>query len=251
MRLRSLVAAAAALLVAGPAAAQRAKPAKPACGIQFLPLAEGNYWVFEPINQPPAGPPPAKVKIEVVKVEPQGKKAATITLKETYRDVEFEMKATCDAAQLVLPPESFFFAAEPGGVSGMQIEGFEHKGASFPAKGLKPGDQWFEEIRFDVVRVPAEGSNATHDPAKVELERLTTVTRGQQLVDTAFGPFKAQVVEFEIRGRGIIGEKSQEIPVRDKGILWFSKRIGLSRARDVSGREWQLVDTNLVAKNAP
>ncbi len=243
MRLRFALVIAALAVLAVPAAAQKAKRPKPACGIKYLPLVEGNWWTYEPVNQPPAGPPAAQLKVEVVKVETEGK-TTTITMKETYREVEFEMIATCTKAGLVLPPESFFFAGEPGGVSNITIENYTHKGTSFPIK-FKPGDQWFEEFKFDVVRAPAEGVKVVHEPAKVELERLTTVSRGQQIVDTAIQTYRTTPIEFEIRGRGLVGEKSSEIAVRDKGILWFTPLIGLARVREVSAREWQLIDSNL------
>jgi len=238
----------AALLAASPAlSAPKVKAPKPACGIQFLPLAEGSWWVYEPVNQPPGGAPPANVKVEVLSVSTNGADT-TIQLKETYRDNEYEMTATCGKAGLVLPPESFFFAGEPGGLSSMTQDNAEHKGNSYPTRGLKSGDQWFEEYKADITRPPAEGTKAQHEAAKIELERLTTVLPGAQLVDTAIQTYKATPVEFEIRGRALIGEKSQEIPVRDKGAIWFVNKIGVVRAREVSGREWQLVDSSLVAK---
>ena len=243
----SALATAAAVAVAAPASAQKAKRPKPACGIRLLPLAEGNWWSYETVNQPPGGPAPAPVKIEVVKVETSGK-SATITLKESYRGNEYEMTATCSRDGLVLPPASFFFASEPGGIAGMTFTNEQHKGNSYPARGFKSGDQWLEEYKADVTRPAGEGTKAEHAPAKVELERLTTVVPGRALVDTAITTYTATSLEFEILGRGLVGEKSQEIPVRTKGALWFDKKIGIVRAREVTGREWQLVDTNLVAK---
>lgn len=250
MRLRFAIViatlAAAAVAVAVPAAAQKVKRPKPACGIKYLPLVEGNWWTYEPVNQPPAGPPAAQLKVEVLEVETEGK-TTTIVMKETYREVEYEVIATCSAAGLVLPPESFFFAGEPGGVANMTIENFTHKGTSFPIK-LKPGAQWLEEITFDVLRGTTEGVKVEHEPAKVELERLTTVVWGQQMVDTAIQTYRTTPIEFQIVGRGLIGEKSSEIPVRDKGFLWFTPLIGLARVREVSAREWQLIDSNLAPK---
>lgn len=248
MRLRIAIVFATLAVLAAPAAAQKkAKKVKPACGINYLPLAEGNWWTYEPVNQPPAGPPAATLRVEVTKVETEGK-VTTITMKETYRGVDFDVVATCSKDGLILPPESFFFAGEPGGVANMTIENFTHKGISLPIK-LKGGVQLpLEEIKFDVTRVPAAGAKVTHDPAKVELERLVTVASGQQMVDTAIQTYRATPVEFEIRGRGLVGEKSSEIAVRDKGILWFTPLIGLARVREVNSREWQLIDSSLAPK---
>ena len=243
MRLRLALVITALAAFAVPAAAQKVKKPTPACGIKYLPLTEGNWWTYEPVNQPPTGAPAAQLKVEVLKVETEGK-TTTITMKETYREVEFEVVATCSKAGLLLPPESFFFAGEPGGVSNMTIENFTRKGTSFPIT-FKAGDQWFEEFKFDVVRAPSEGVKVEHEPAKVELERLTTVIQGQQMVDTAIQSYRTTPIEFEIRGRGLVGEKSSEIAVRNKGTLWFSPLIGLARAREVSSREWQLIDSNL------
>jgi hypothetical protein len=190
--------------------------------------------------------PAAPLKVEVMSVDKDGK-SATITLKETYREVEFEMTATCTSAGIVLPAESFFFSGEPGGVSNMTVENLVHKGTSFPAR-LKSGSQWFEEIRFDVKRQATEGTKAVHDDAKVELERLATVAPGQQVVDTGIQTYRSTPIEFEMRGRALIGEKTQEIAVRENGVLWIYGKIGVVRTREVSGVEWQLTDTNLVKK---
>ena len=237
-----------ALLLAAPAHAQKAKPPKPACGISYLPLAEGNWWSYEAVNQPPGGPEAAPVKIEVIKVVSEGG-TDTITLKESYRGTDYEMTATCTkAGGLVLPPDSFFWASEPGGASMMVLENVEHKGSSYPGKGLRSGDQWLEEFKADVVRTAADGSKVVHAPAKIELERLTTVLPGRAIVDTAVKTFTAMSLEFEMLGRGLVDEKSQEIAVRNKGAMWIDTKIGIVRAREISGREWQLLDTNLVQK---
>jgi hypothetical protein len=238
---------AAALTVSAAAHAQKTKKPKPACGIKHLPLAEGTSWVYEPVNQPPGGPPPANLRVEVLKVEKDGANTA-ITIKETYRDNEYEMVATCDKSGIVLPPESFFFAGEPGGTAMLELSNVKHKGSSYPVRGLKSGDQWLEEFKADVKRVIADGAAAEHGDAKVELERLVTVLPGKQVVSTGIQTYKATPVEFEVLGRGLVGEKTQEIPVRDKGAIWFVNKIGVVRAREVSGREWQLIDSTLIAK---
>ncbi len=247
-RFSTAVVLASSLALAGVAVAQKKKgkgagrPA-PACGIDYLPLAEGNSWTYEPINPPP-GFAPANLVVTVTKVE-TADGTTTITMEEKYRDYTSTMTATCDKSGLVVPADSFFFASEPGGALLMTLENAVHKGTSYPAKKLD--GQWFEEVKADVLRAAAPDSKAVHDPAKIEFERLTTVG-GKERVTTGMGVYSTTRLEFEVRGRSIIGEKQQEIPVREKGALWFAPRIGVVKTQEISGRQWQLIDTNLLEK---
>jgi hypothetical protein len=221
------------------------KAAQSACGLSYLPLVEGHSWTYEPVNQPPAGAPPANLIVNVTRVTPGPAGSAEIALEEVYRGQTVPMKATCTTAGLVLPPESFFFMAEPGGAPYLSLSNVEREGVSFPIRGLKAGAQWLEEVRGDVIRPAAEGSNAAHGQGRFELERLATVQSTKEVAETGIGSHDVTRLEIEVLGRGIVGEKSTELTVRNPAQLWFAPRIGVVRARDVAGREWQIIETNV------
>jgi hypothetical protein len=233
----------------GNAHAQRAnqRAQASACGTGYLYLAEGNTWTYQPLGTIPGGPPPSNLTLKVAKIE-TAEGVTSVTLEETYREVTYTHVATCSKDGIVLPPGSFLFAAEPGGATAVRLANIAQQGASYPSgKSVAVGKQWFVEFKADVERTPAEGSNATHPAARVEIERLATVYPTETL-DVPLGRFRATRIGFEIRGRGVVGETNQEIPVGQEGAMWIAPRIGIVRAREVSGRAWELIDTNAMAR---
>jgi len=84
-------------------------------------------------------------------------------------------------------------------------------------------------------------------PAKVEVERHVNV-KGNEKIMIGLGEFNTQVVMFELRGRGVIGEEKSEIPIKRPGQVWLQKGIGYIKIDDAFDKTWELVETNLVAK---
>jgi hypothetical protein len=247
----SVLLAVAGVLVHAPASHAAPKRPAPACGLDFLPLVDGVQWTYELVAPMPLmpgypPPPPSRVVIKVVSVQKNGS-ATEIKLEETYRDVTTAMVATCSAAGLTVPAESFFFAGEPGGALLMEMTGIQHEGASFPpGKQLVAATQTYEKLKAGVTRQPSPGLSPQHADGTVELERLLTVG-GRESVETGMGPYRATVVTIKLQGRGKVGEREQEIPLAE-GAFWFAPKIGIVRVREISGREWQLVDTNALAR---
>lgn len=252
-----------ALLVAGTALAAatadshaqrkpKGKKATPACGLGYLPLSEGATWTYETVNQPP-GIKPAPITVKVAAVTTEGKQTS-ITLEESYRGTTTTTVAVCDADGITFPPDSFFFAGEPGGAMLMELSDVTRSGdPSLPGKkGLVAGEQRFEQVKAKAARSAVEGTGAVHEPASFTVEKLTTIA-AREPVETGLGPYRAVRVSFEFRGRAAITPdtpeaKEQEIQVRTEGAFWFADGLGLVRAREISGREWQLVSSSLLGE---
>jgi hypothetical protein len=72
--------------------------------------------------------------------------------------------------------------------------------------------------------------------------------KGEETIPLDLGAFRAQKIIFELRGRGIVGEETVEIPIRRPGSYWAAKGIGFVRIEDAFDKTWDLTETNLVAK---
>ncbi|HUS63231.1 MAG TPA: hypothetical protein VMZ28_01770 [Kofleriaceae bacterium] len=223
----------------------------PACGIDFLPLAQGRQWTYKffvPENStPPAGqlhiPEPETVTIQVVKVEAQGE-STKITVSESYRKVTVETVLTCDKDRLLIPPDSFFFAGEPGGGIGIQLDKLERKGDSvLLEKGL--GENTFQEFKATAIRKPSDGSGATIPGARLEIERKMTA-KGKDTIETDTGePQKAIRVDIQLTGRAALDvqkDKPFNMPAFDSS-MWFAPGVGVIRVETKAGVGWKLVES--------
>jgi hypothetical protein len=229
---------------AAPAAAAKG----PACGISFLPLVEGNEWTYQffvPENfQMAPGlhiAPIDTLKIKVVKVEPAAD-GTKITVEETYRKVVAQSVLTCNADHLLVAPESFFFAGEPGGGLGIQLDKLQRKGESFLIKtGLK--ESTYEEFKATAVRKPTEGSGAQLAAASLELERKMTV-KGIEPVESGMGQHKAIRVDLQITGRATLEvQKGKPFNMPEVGAtMWFEPGTGIVRVESRLGNGWRLTD---------
>lgn len=257
------VAACGLLALAAPAAAQRAKATPPACGISYLPMVEGNEWIYEPTDSPlpltdeqrealeknklKVTPPPAKLTIKVVSVKTEGG-TTTITLEEAADKVVRTTTLRCDKNQLEVDPQSFFYAAEPGGGVLMELSNVTRTGAAFPgSKGFKRSAESTESLRADITRKATEGSGATLTNGKLALELTLTAGNAEQVAGPA-GKHKGAVrVDVGLAGRVAVGpnlDKEFELPI-SRGVLWFQPGVGLVQATNRDGQWFQLVDLTL------
>lgn len=242
--------------LAGPAAAGR--KSKPACGISYLPLVTGNMWTYEPVDPPvPLSeadnerltkakqmnpPPPKQVVITVLSVEDE-KGGSVITLEEKADTFTRKTVLHCTKKGLDIDPQSFFFAAEPGGGLGMTLTDVQRDGSLPGSSGFRKGKSSTVSIKANLERKAAEGTGAEIKNGKVEIER--TVFPGiTESVSTPAGEFrKAARVEFDLTGRAAVEpniEKFYEIKIDWRGIFWFQNGVGLVQARNRSGIWYQL-----------
>jgi len=235
------------LLSAGAGAKPTKAGAAPAaCNLKGIPLAVGNTWTYRSGAQ--------TVIIKVLEVAPgkdlAGKPATVATLEEALGgDQTIKTAITCTPQMgMQIPLESFFFTGEPGGGIGtvFTITGRE-RATWLPDDQLIEGNGWIETIKADATRTDMGGAGMVHVPAKVEVERHVNV-KGNEKIMIGLGEFNTQVVMFELRGRGVIGEEKSEIPIKRPGQVWLQKGIGYIKIDDAFDKTWELVETNLVAK---
>jgi hypothetical protein len=260
------------------AQAQRKKKGKPACGITYLPLVEGNQWTYGPVQAPTpenedqkkfldglaklAPPHPKEVRITVVSVEKAGG-GAEVTLEEITElygeknekgeqlkgaEIKLETKLRCTAKSLEIDPNSFFFAAESGGGLLMELENVKRTGDPFPGKqGFRRGKKWSSEIKGDVTRHATEGTGATMTSGRVEMEREMTVGP-TELLATPTGTYRADSVWFQMSGRAFVEpdiKTGSEMALGVPGTLWFEKKVGVVQAKNRSGQYFQLTSMKL------
>ena len=258
----SLAAALALALAAGPAEAQKrgrkgqgkkkAGAAAP-CGLDFLPLVEGTEWTYEPFVPESAPdvpglhterPPSLTVKVTAVK---ESGSETHITVEESWRKVAVSTELVCTKDGLRVPPQSFFFAGEPGGGVGMELTDLKSTGGDTYAAGKKGlAGETYVEFKAQAVRTPAEGSGATIPPANLEVERKMVV-RGRETTESSMGEHKAVKVQVQTTGRAALAaqkDKPFNMPAVDS-LLWFAPGVGLVRAETSAGTGWKLTGHKL------
>lgn len=237
-------------MFAGDANAQRGKKSKPACGIKYLPLAEGNSWTYASVDQSPIKrrgikmPPPASFTATVISVKGSSN-SATVTLEESYRDEKKQTTITCDSKGMVVDPQSFFYTGEVGGGIGMTITDIKRSETTWPGRsGFSKGGTWREDIVATVTRAVAPGAKLEkHQAARFEIERTVTV-KGKETATTPMGEFRrAQLVKLDIEGRATgEGEKSVGMPTAEAK-FWFIDKTGVVRVENRFGHIWELTQT--------
>jgi hypothetical protein len=236
----------AALMLAVPASSAFAQ-AKPkvtrACGVSALPLSIGNTWTYEPAAPPAemqlapsaarlAPSQPKKIVIQVTSVETQGD-ITTVTLSEDvgYRTLNTTIK--CGANKFEVDPNSFFFAAEPGGSWGVTLTPIERKGSTFDLKGGRlGGPEWRDDLIATWEQVPTPGSGAKLGKGKLETERAFKMGGDFQL-PTAAGSFVVREVILDITGRVTLdppAEKPFEMPANFRSHFWIADGTGVIQA---------------------
>ncbi|MBI4510092.1 MAG: hypothetical protein HY698_10695 [Deltaproteobacteria bacterium] len=218
-------------LIPRPASAQ-VKTA--ACGLRNLPLAAGNTWTYRSGS--------VDVTIRVLEVtagkDAAGRPVTKISVEEKLHGRTHTTSMSCTTQGLSVPPDSFFFAGEPGGAVGGKFTETAREGVTWPQDAaLAPGISWVEKVKAD--------QSGPHLAAHVEVERHVAV-KGPEQVVSPLGRFTAQRVGFELRGRGVVKDQKQELPVKRPGTFWIARGVGVLRVEDAFDRAWELVGTNLV-----
>jgi hypothetical protein len=268
MRCRFLVPALVALLA--PAAAV-AKP-QSVCGSLMLPLAEGNSWTYERVAAPMPAPPtieriaplsPKSFTISVTSVEKKNNETV-VTLEEklTYDFTKVEDKPiieervvtstiTCGKKKFDISPESFFFAAEPGGFGGFTLDSIERKGTSWQfGKSAFGTDEWRDDLVIKWTRKPAEGSGAKYGGGKLEMERKWTPVVPEQ-IHTKMGSYKAEKLALTTTGRVTLDAPlssdmaPMELPADWINQLWFVEGIGVVQTLNSYAHMYQLVNATV------
>ncbi len=219
-----------------------AKRPPPACGMQNIPLQKGNSWTYH------SGTIDHVITIldVVAAKDKDGKPITSIQVEEANGPRKIAMTWTCTAeAGLTIPPESLLFTGEAGGGVGVTLSNVAVTEATLPPDKLLVQDyQWVHTIKGDATRAPAEGSGATHAPARVEIERHGSVQPAEGIT-TQLGYWQALKITFELRGRGLVGPEKAEIPVKRPGTFWYVKKLGVVKVDDAFDKSWELTVTNL------
>lgn len=230
------------MLVAVPALAKKEKTPKtppPACGLRSIPLALGNVWTYKSGQH--------TVLVRVAEVGPE-KEDGTVEIKmeEKFQDRTLQTTWTCNEKKgVVIAPDSFFFAAEPGGAVASTVTITKRDNVTLQAdKDLEPGGGWVEKVHGELARTDTGGQGATHKPGKWEIERHVSVGNSEQL-ELAIGKANALRITFELRGRGLVENEKFEIPIKRPGALYVMKGLGVVKLEDAFDRDWELVSTTV------
>ena len=244
-----------------------------ACGAKVLPLVEGNEWTYSAVAAPAPptdqikrlSPPQPKMVVITVKSVDSKKGADTVvTLEEKITtDVSKDEKKpqldertltttiTCNAkTKFEISPDSFFFAGEPGGYFGLQIDSTEHKkGTSWQLTNGGIGDkEWREDLAMKWTRVPTPGSDAKLGSGKLELERAYT-PQPQEGVVTKLGSYSAEKLGLITTGRvtldGASDPKPQELPANWLSTMWLANNVGVVQTLNAYSHMYQLTDAKL------
>lgn len=248
----ALAAAVAALPASADAQKKKKKPkVKPACGLKVLPFAEGTEWKYqyfvpEGVQLPPGvrvqDPPELLIKVTKVAKGAGGK--TVIGLEESYRKVVVKTELECDAKGLTVPPDSFFFAGQPGGGLQMKVGKVERKAeTNVFEKGDLKGEA-FEELKTDVTREPSPNSGAVLVPAKVEIERKMTVGAQKETVESGITSHKATRLTIQMTGRATLQstpDKPFNVPTLDVA-MFFEPDVGIVQVRNSQGQGWKLAE---------
>ncbi|HEY5949108.1 MAG TPA: hypothetical protein VIV40_26630 [Kofleriaceae bacterium] len=246
----------------------------PACGAKVLPLVVGNQWTYNSIAAPL--PPPDAIKrlspaqpkaisITVKSVEPKGGETV-VTLEEKMtidrtRDAKkpeveeytYESTITCTDKKFDISPNSFYFAGEPGGVIGLDVDKVDHlKGTSLSlTKGTIGEGEWREDLSMTWKRKPTEGSGAKLGSGKVELERRFTPQNPEPITTKSGMMYKAEKLGLITTGRvtldnpGNPNAKPMELPANWVSQLWLADNVGVIQTLNSYGHMYQLVDTTV------
>ncbi|HEY4244963.1 MAG TPA: hypothetical protein VGM88_34345 [Kofleriaceae bacterium] len=198
---------------------------KPACGVHILPLVEGNSWTYVPV--PPAIPAdkdverisprePKQIVITVKSIAPKGgdtvvsleEKVSTEIAdpkhpdKKILSDAIVSSTITCNAHKFEVSPDSFFFAVEPGGYIGFNLDKIDRsKDTSFKFSNGGIGDaDWREDIVAHYTPVPSGDVKVARTGGKLELERKFTPAQPEN-VTTKTGVYKAELLVLDTTGR--------------------------------------------------
>lgn len=269
-----LVAASLTLGVGSTALARpRAGGGKTTCGIAVLPLTEGNTWTYSFTPAPaPAdpkiamiAPPAAKSFVITVKsIETKGAETVVsleekVTYERTSPDPKkpaFDVRVidstiTCSGNKVNVSPNSFFFAGEPGGLTGIEIDKLDRKGQSWQvAGGSFATGEWADDLAIEWTHTPSQGVDVKLDGGKLELERRIQAGEAQQ-VNTKAGSYRAEPLQVKTTGRVTLNQpraadgKPAEVPANWISQLWFVAGTGVVQSLNSYAHQYQLVESTV------
>jgi hypothetical protein len=258
---------------AKPKVAAAGKAAR-ACGVNVVPLTEGNSWSYSFVAAPQAATP------EIARISPPAAKSFVITVKsvetkgaETVVTLEekvtYELNAlpgqkkggldervinstiTCSGKKVDISPDSFFFAGEPGGFGGMTLDKLERKGTSWQLTGGNFGDsEWPEDLVIQWTQTPAKGLDTQYGSGKIEMERRITPLEPEQL-NTKAGSYRAEKIAVKTTGRVTLNKplsadlKPAEMPADWINQLWFVPGTGVVQSLNRYAHMYQLVESTV------
>jgi hypothetical protein len=232
---------------------KRGKAAPPACNLHYLPLVAGYSWTYA------SGQEQVEVKVTGVQQgkDEAGEPATLINVQETYGAQVQKTQWTCTAGKgLRISPDSFFFTGEPGASYGTQVTWTSHEDVWLhPDVNVVADSGWGEKLKGDVKRADTGGQGVVHPDAKLEVERYVVV-KPAEMYSSAVWQGKAMKLEFQLRGRAMVGDEKQEIAIDDKnpGEVWLAKDVGVIKIKDnlkadpvsrLGGKTWELVASNV------
>jgi hypothetical protein len=219
-----------------------------ACGQRMIPLQVGNYWVYSPIGSSV----PDRISLKVVEVAPgKDKGTSQIKVEETFKSRTVTTVWRCSAAGLIIPPDSFYFAGEPGGGVDIALTTTSRDSVTFlPDDQLVADTPWIEILKADAIRAAVGGAKIEHAPAKIELERHCLVKGTEEHIGQ-LGQWNATKVTFELRGRAMVENEKMDIPIKRPGAVWLQRGLGVVKIDDAFERSWDLVESSFIAQKIP
>ena len=248
-----------------------------ACGVKVLPLVTGNTWTYTPISAPnpiavelvKLAPPQARqIVISVKSIESKGgDTVATLEEKLTYEivaktdkkpavmsEVVVNTTIICNAKKFEISPDSFFFAAEPGGFRELTFDKVDRsKDTSWKLSAGKIGDApWREDIVAHFTRQPVKGSAAKLSAGKLELERSFTPELPELVMTLSGQSYKAaEKLALITTGRVTLDEPASpnpvpsELPKNWQSKIWLKDDVGVVQTLNMYAHMYQLTSVQL------
>ncbi|MGE3548098.1 MAG: hypothetical protein AB7L28_29515, partial [Kofleriaceae bacterium] len=160
---------------------------------------------------------------------------------------------TCsgNGKKIDISPDSFFFAAEPGGYLGLTLTKLDRKGTSLQLTGGTVGDNpWREDLIATWTETPGQGIAAKLGSGKLELERQFT-PQVPESVSTKQGSYVAEKIAVTTTGRVTLegarsaGFKPQELPGNWTNLLWLVDGVGVVQTLNSYAHMYQLSEATL------
>ena len=165
----------------------------------------------------------------------------------------YESTITCTDKKFDVSPNSFYFAGEPGGYSGLEVSTLTRvKGTSLQLKKGAIGDaEWGEDLVLEWSRKPTEGSGAKLGAGKLELERRFTPQTPEPVTTKSGMMYKSEKLGLITTGRvtltnpGNPNHKPMELPAGWLSTIWLADNVGVVQTLNSYGHMYQLIDTNV------
>lgn len=164
---------------------------------------------------------------------------------------------TCSPTRFDISPESFWFAAEPGGFYGMTLDKIDRKNTSWKVvNGNFADDKWEEDLKIDWSRQPTKGTDAKLGGGKLELERVYTpgqteiITSLNTTVTGPTGNWKADILFLVTTGRVTLDnagpeDKPAELPAGWTTQMWTFPNVGIVKTLNPYAHAYVLTDATL------